>query len=169
MVEVHKHKSGESLQVVVRPNRAMSWRGLLVCYTGIAVISLGIAIYFFLQGYPLILPFSGIELLLLAYALYTTAWRGNWQEVVTIANDKVMVEQGVYKPEACHEFQRSWASVKLQRSWNSWYPSELYIVSHGKQLEIGAFLNDQERQGLAKLLRKLIQEPQFRSNSESFA
>ena len=141
---------------VVQPNQAMSWRALVLVYLGIAAISMTIALSFYAIGLKLILPFSGLEVLALGVALYVCAWRGGVREVITINEDTLAVESGRDAPVTRHEFQRAWAKVVLERSWNSWYPSRLLIRSHGHQVEIGQFLNEQERQGLALELRKAL-------------
>jgi uncharacterized membrane protein len=141
---------------VVMPNQAMSWRALIWVFGGIATVTMAVGIYFYLLGFPLVLPFSGLEILALGLALYVTAWRGGAREVVTFKTDRVTIEKGRSSPEVCFEFQRSLARIILEHSWNSWYPSRLFIRSHGRQVEIGRFLNEQERQGLAKELRRAL-------------
>lgn len=142
---------------VVMPNRAMPWRQQLFLFSIFAAFSLGIASGFFLQGLTLILPFAGLELLALGAALYISAWRGGRKEVITVGSEIVTVEVGRDEPEQKFEFERTWMQVVLQKSWSSWYPSRLLLRSHGRQLEIGSFLNEQERQALALTLRKAMQ------------
>ena len=144
---------------VVKPNQAMSWQSLLFVYLGITAISMTIAISFYVIGLTLILPFSGLEVLALGAALYVCAWRGGVREVITINENIIAVESGRDAPETRHEFQRAWAKVVLERSWNSWYPSQLLIRSHGRQVEVGRFLNEQERQGLALELKRALMLP----------
>ena len=134
----------------------MSWRGLVIAYSVIVVYSLMIAIAFYSVGMTLILPFSGVELLMLGTALYVTAWRGGSREIIMFTKDKIIVEAGRKGPLQRVEFQRHWAKVRLERSRNHWYPCRLLIQSHGRQIEIGRFLNEQERQGLAKKLQSAL-------------
>lgn len=141
---------------VVKPNRSMSWQSLMLVYAGIAAVTLTIGVSFYLIGLTLILPFSGIEILALGVALYISASRGAEQEVILIDSDTIVVERGRKHPETREVFQRAWATVVLERSWNSWYPERLMIRSHGRQVEIGKFLNEQERQGLALELGRIL-------------
>ncbi len=134
---------------VIRPNQAISWRTLICLYLIIFAVSMAIGLSFFMTGLTYVLPFSGLEMLALGAALYVTAHRGGVQEVIIIGTETITVESGRQVPESHEEFSRAWANVVLERSWNSWYPSRLLIRSHGRQLEIGRFLNEQERQGLA--------------------
>ena len=143
---------------VVMPNRSMSWYGLVGVYAGITTVGLLIAILFFSRGLTLILPFSGLELLFLGAVLYITAWNSDWREVITVGDEVVSIETGRRGPVSHYEFQRRWASVVLSRSRN-WYPRRLLIRSHGKQIEVGRFLNEQEREGLAELLAAAVGRP----------
>ncbi len=141
---------------IVMPNRAMPWRHQVIAFSIIAAFSLGVAIGFFMQGLTLVLPFAGLELTALGAALYVSAWRGGKREVISITGDSVKVETGRDAPQQEYTFERSWVQVVLEKSWNSWYPSRLLLRSHGKQIEVGGFLNEEERQGLAIALRQAI-------------
>ena len=102
------------------------------------------------------MPFAGLELLALGVVLYISAWRSNIKEVVNIGEEKIRIEIGRNAPEKTYELDKAWAKVVLERSWNNWYPSRLLLRSHGRQLEIGKFLNEQERQCLEVELKKVI-------------
>ena len=137
---------------IVKPNQAISWRSLMLVYTFISTVTIVIGITFYSMGMTLVLPFSGLEILALGAALYICAWRGGAREVISIDRDHIMVETGRQFPEQREIFKRAWAKVILERSWNSWYPSRLLIRSHGRQIEVGRFLNEQEREGFALML-----------------
>ncbi len=138
------------------PNQAMPWHQLVWLYSITASFTITVALGFFFQGLTLILPFAGLELVALGAVLYVSAWCGGIREVNSVTGDKIRIEIGHGSPEQCHELKRVWAQVILERSWNNWYPSRLLIRSHGQQAEIGCFLNESERQGLAIELRKVI-------------
>ena len=143
---------------VIAPNQSMSWKELTLAYCIIAGVSLAIAGYFWVHGLTLVLPFSGLELLALGAALYITAWRGGAREVITITDDSVYVETGRARPEQRHDLQRYWTRVVLQRPWVAWHPSKLLLCSHGREIEVGRFLNEEERRGLAKILQSAIKQ-----------
>ena len=150
-------KENESKQtIMVMPNRAMSWQHIMMFYLAIAIVTLSIAFNFYVRGLTLILPFAGLELAALGVVLYISAWRSNIKEVVSVTEKKIKIEIGRNMPEKVFEFDRAWAKIVLQRSWNNWYPSRLLLRSHGKQIELGQFLNEQERQSLAVELKKVI-------------
>jgi uncharacterized membrane protein len=142
--------------IMVMPNRAMPWQHIMMIYLLISGVTISIAFGFFTQGLTLILPFAGLELLALGVVLYISAWRSNIKEVVNVTEEKIRIEIGRNAPEKTYELDKAWAKVVLERSWNNWYPSRLLLRSHGRQLEIGKFLNEQERQCLGVELKKVI-------------
>lgn len=142
--------------IMVMPNRAMPWQHIMMIYLLISGVTISIAFGFFTQGLTLILPFAGLELLALGVVLYISAWRSNIKEVVNVTEEKIRIEIGRNAPEKTYELDKAWAKVVLERSWNNWYPSRLLLRSHGRQFEIGKFLNEQERQCLEVELKKVI-------------
>ena len=142
--------------IMVMPNRAMPWQHVMMFYFAIAIVTLTIAFNFYVQGLTLILPFAGLELAALGIVLYISAWRSNIKEVVSVTDEKIKIEVGRNSPETVFEFDRVWVKIVLEKSWNNWYPSRLLLRSHGKQIELGKFLNEQERQCLEVELKKVI-------------
>lgn len=156
MVNQLEDADKDCIAFVIRPNQAMPWRTMVRLYLGIAAVTLAIGVAFFLQGLTLILPFSGIEVLALGIALYVCAWRSEIQEVIRISEHEIIFERGHNTPETREVFKRPWTKLILERSWNSWYPSRLIIRSRGRHTEIGEFLNEEERRGLAELLDQTL-------------
>ncbi|MEM7083398.1 MAG: DUF2244 domain-containing protein [Pseudomonadota bacterium] len=109
-----------------------------------------------LAGFWLVLPFAGLELLAVGYALSLSMRRGRYQEVLRVFNEQLVVEKGVQTVEERVEFPRYWTTVKLVPSRVASYPSRLVVSCMGKSLEIGAFLTEPERVGLGKRLSALV-------------
>ena len=141
---------------VIKPNPSMGWNNLLLIYGLMSAVTLFIGILLYFRGFSLILPFSGLDVIGLGIALYLTARKSELREVVTISEGMVLVETGYKKPEIKHEFKGSWTRVILQPPGESWYPSQLFIRSGNDQIEIGKFLNEEERVELASELKKAI-------------
>ena len=148
MVDVERNGHAEC-RFVLRPNRSLSWQGSLIFFFSLCLVSGIIAIGLALLGYWLVLPFTGLELLALGISLYVVARRCYQCEVICITGDAVPIEKGIEHPQERWTFSRIWARVVLERYPTSWYPSRLLIRSHGRAVEIGRFLNEEERQRLA--------------------
>ncbi len=142
---------------VICPNRSLSWNEAKVVVAVIAGFTLMVGISLAAMGYLLVLPFSGLEALAVAAAFYYVQRQGEVREVVTIDADTVVIERGRQEPETRVEFQRPWASVKLELSPLRWHPSRLTIRSHGRYIEVGHFLTDGERRDLARQLVHAIE------------
>ena len=141
---------------MIRPNQSLSWRGALQAYAVIAMCCLGIGITFALHGFWPVLPFAGLEVVVLGIAFYLCLARSQIREVVSVSAAVVTVEKGRDKPQEHWECPRAWARVSLQPSPIAWYPSRLAIAFQGRQVEIGKFLPEQERCELADELEQTI-------------
>jgi len=125
-------------------------------YLSLAATSLTVAMGFVVMGFWPVLPFAGLELAALGAALYLSARRGAMREVVRVSEAAVVVETGLYRPEKRHTFDRFWSSVELSKSRGQWHPGRLVLRSGTRRLEVGAFLDDEERQNLARELAQAV-------------
>ncbi|MEM7016977.1 MAG: DUF2244 domain-containing protein [Pseudomonadota bacterium] len=140
----------------MRPNKSMSWQQNLLFIYSIGFISGALSLYFLYHGAWMIVPFVGLEILVLTVCLYIVYCRIDTQEVITIESSQVIIESGRHKIRKRNVFNRYWTRVDLQEPSYRWYASRLFIGSHGKQIEIGAALVEDERKSLAKELAKMI-------------
>ena len=144
----------ERIEIV--PNCSLSTRGALVFFGWVCATSFGVAGFMALRGYWPILPFAGLEMLLLGWALRRSLERRHHSEIITVSEDDVRVEQRDRAHYVEVVFPRHWARVKLRRPHSRLHPSCLTIESHGRRCEVGSFLTEQERRGLAQRLSRLI-------------
>lgn len=148
--------TGKDRCFVLRPNSGLYWRTTLGVFIGLSVVCLAVAIAFTLAGYWPVLPFAGLELVALGAALYVSAKRGRYREVVRVDGDRVTVEKGLRSPEQSWTFDLAWTEVELTAPLHRWYNSVLVIRSQGQSVAIGSFLTDVERRLLAEELRRCI-------------
>lgn len=141
-------RAGE-YRLVLRPNASLSpsQARLLVGLLGVAMVAIGLG--FAAVGAWLVLPFSGGELLLLIYALSCSMRWSAAREVITVCQDKVFIEKGP-EGEQRHQFLRAW----FQTNWQPGPIPRLLVGSHGKWVEVGAFLGEEEKRALAKALQQ---------------
>ena len=151
--------SGEALatsRFVVRPNCSMSWRDTKIFVASLAILSVGIGIVFALQGLWIILPFAGAEILALGGALYWISIQTRVCEVISIDERCVRIETGRDRATQSHELQTAWTSVKLYPPAPPTQHGRLVMRSKGKEYEVGAFLNEDERKSLASSIRTAL-------------
>jgi uncharacterized membrane protein len=148
--------SGRGCHWVIRPNQSLSWRSAVLVYAVITCCVLGVGVFYALHGYWPVLPFAGLEVIVLGVAFYLCLYRGQIREVVTITADVVSVDKGRTLREEHWEFPRAWARINIVRAPIAWYPSRLLVAFQGQRVEIGRFLNETERQRLAMDLQDMI-------------
>ena len=145
------------------PNSSLSWTGVKLAFSVLFVSLVVVAGYFVSIGAWLVAPFTGVEALVLAAGMYLSSRRGATREIIRIDEDAVTVYRGRRTLREIARFQRCWARVKLLQDAKNWYPSKLFIGSHGWVIEIGNDLIENERAQLAKDLTAILSvQPAFR-------
>ena len=141
---------------VLQPNQSLSWRGSQFFFLSLCMISAAVAVPLAWMGFWLILPFAGLELCALWLVLYLVARRSQQREIIYITADSIRIEKGKHHVEQQWTLMRLWARVVLEQCPKQWYPSRLIIRSHGRAVEVGRFLNEDERQHLASELNRCL-------------
>ena len=165
MVREYRHPDDESCRLLLTPNRSLTTRQAYVVFTGLAVWVLAVGTAAFFAGLPLVLPYSGLEVVAIGAAMYTTLRWTRREQRVEIAGDHIRIakraaggaDAGVY------EFQRAWARLILETDAGGWYPSRLKLRSHGREVEIGEFLAEEERVALSEILAQYVAPPGARN------
>lgn len=128
---------------------------------GVGVCALLIALRFAILGAWIVLPLAIAEIVGLGLAFYLVARSGRQCEIIDV-NDteiRVVLDDGRKREE--WSFQPYWVQVILQADPIAWYPNRLFLRSHGKQIEIGRSLTDEERRQLSDdLQRRLVGDAQ---------
>lgn len=143
-------------RIEIAPRCSLSPAGAALCFGSLCLVSFGASGLFAVQGFWPVLPFAGLEMALLGWALRTSMNRRHHRETITVTDHHVAIETRDRARKADVVFLRHWARVTLLRSFSPLHPSRLAIESHGRRCEIGSFLTEQERQELARRLRRLI-------------
>ena len=151
----HAGQTGEKT-IVLRPNGSLNPRQGFALLAFCALLMGAIGGVFAALGAWLVLPFSGLEWLLLAFCLHLSRKRSMEREVITITDAVVQVEKGRKIPRQTYRFQRAWVTLDWSESTVRGRPSRLSLRLHGKEVEIGRFLVESERQALARQLRILL-------------
>ena len=141
-------------EFISRPNRSLTRAQQQRVFWGLAGVCFGIASAFAALGYWLVLPFAGLEIGLLAWAFEAIRARESDYESVTIRGDTLVLEWHEGKRSGRREMNRHWARVicHCRRPGRC----RLSLRSHGRETEVGHFLNDEGRLALAQMLRKQL-------------
>ncbi len=122
----------------------------------VAATTFGVAAIFALQGFWPILPFAGLEVAVLIWAVRASMRKGQEREIITITEESVAVQRCTVHGEQRSVFHRHWTKVKLHAPLAALHPSRLTLESRGRACEVGRFLTEDERRGLAVRLKQLV-------------
>jgi uncharacterized membrane protein len=137
--------------LVARRNNSLSSTGRLLAFASIFVVSIGIAAAFAAFGAWLILPFAGLEMIVLFVAFQYMERHAADYERIEVEGDTVKVEWVSAGNARNREFNRHWAQVVANGDG-----SRLALRSHGRELEIGRYMSDEQRLELARALRRRL-------------
>jgi uncharacterized membrane protein len=151
-----RQQTRQPVRIVICPNCSLSLRGAALFFGGLCLFCFTLAGTLALMGMWPVLPFCGLEMLLVGWALHSSLARRYRSEIITLTDADVSVESRDRAHCRLTVFQRHWAQVKLRRPVSRLHPTRLTIESHGRQCELGSFLTDEERYGLALRLQRLI-------------
>jgi uncharacterized membrane protein len=143
-------------RIELAPNCSLTAHAAAVFFATIAFVTLSVALLFVVQGYWPVLPFAGLEVLVLGWALNASLRRREWRERILVSEAQITIESSVRGELTQVVFSRHWARIKLRAPFHALHPSRLLIESHGRSVEVGGFLNEEERRRLALRLKRLV-------------
>ena len=149
MIQIKKLKKGTLNEFILRPNPSMPWKTIKKIYFFFFLFILLIVVILFYFRLYLAIPFYGIEILLLGYALYISCLRSTFYQTIKINAHIIEIQTIQGKKISKTVFNRDWAKFKLIRTYFN-RPSFLVIRSHGKETRVGDFLSESERLELFK-------------------
>lgn len=156
MVKTELNPDNGNIQFVLTPNNSASWQFNIMIWASLALIAMFISTIFLLRGLWLILPFSGLELLAVYVGLYLVIRKNSRIEIIKFSDDKVTIEKGHNYCEQIWEYQRYWSKIFIKQPAYRGHPKHIFIRSHGKELELGEFLNKSDKEKLIKKLKKAV-------------
>jgi uncharacterized membrane protein len=143
------------LTIRLAPHCSLSTRGALYFYASACATSFGVAGLMALRGWWPVLPYAGLEMLLLGAVLWHSQRRRHRVEIITVTDERIEIDSQVARKQSV-VFPRHWAQVKLRRAASPLHPSRLLIMSHGRSFEVGSFLTEEDRRDLAGRLRRAL-------------
>jgi uncharacterized membrane protein len=142
--------------IQIAPNCSLRPQSAALFFASICLVSFSIAGAMALHGMWPILPFAGLEMLVLGWALRVSLRRRHHSQTILVTDDRIRVETRDGAQVEQIEFTRHWARVTLRRADTRLHPSRLTIESHGRSCEVGGFLNEEERRALARQLTRSV-------------
>ena len=144
---------GAGLRLCLRPNRALSGSGVVMAFIVIGATCLAVALWSATQGNVFAPFFAVLDVVVVGTAL-RLVWRsGECAEWIELSSDALTVRREARG--------RSVEAARFHPYWVRLGPApqghpRVILSSHGKSLEVGAFLGEQEREALAATLRSAL-------------
>ena len=143
----------EDFALLARRHNSLDSATCWIVFGSLACVSLLIAVVFAMLGAWLILPFAGLEIAAMALVLRWLRVHADDYESVRVRGDRVVVDVCENNRTQHLEFNRLWATLVVKRHpWST----RLALRSHGREFEVGRYLDDGGRQVLALELKSRL-------------
>tara|TARA_B100000212_G_C27205498_1_gene460626 strand:- start:58 stop:519 length:462 start_codon:yes stop_codon:yes gene_type:complete len=151
---IKKKITKNTLSLTLTPNKSSTVQQNLIFFGFLSVICMTFAVGFFVLGATMILPFAGLEILILFLVLKANR---NWlNQSEKIELDKLYVKLKKGKNDLIFDRFLSKFSIVDHKT-----KKRIFITSDKKKVEIGSFLNEEEIEELITLLKKKVQDLNF--------
>ena len=148
--------------IILRPNQSFTWRSSKIFLGMLMILSMAIAITFLVRGYWMILPFSLLEVSIVAACFFVILKRTQQQQVIAISQDTIRVEEGAKRPEKVVAWQRYFTKVVVEPPRYPSYSITIKLKHRDHEIELGGFLNSEEKKELVASLSDLIHRANHR-------
>jgi uncharacterized membrane protein len=146
------HPLPDELLVTAAPNRSLTPSGALVLSVAASLVCLLISLAFAWFGAWVVVPFAGLEALVFTCLLAWVVSRRHVEERLRLTPAALVLEREAEGLVEQHVFQPYWTQVLLAPGHDA--HARLLLRSHGRDLEFGRHLSDQEKTDLARELRR---------------
>ncbi len=130
----------------------MVW--LLAAYAGLMTL---IGVGFMHAGLWMVLPFAGLEAVVIIAIFYFLVYRHlDDHEAVILEGENLSIIKHEGRVRSYYELPRYWTRVDLEPGQHRGQPSRLLLQSQGRAVEIGAQVREEGRRALAGQVRRLL-------------
>ena len=146
---------GRDFRLLIRPDCSLSPSGAKAIVLIFSLVAVLIGGFMLILGAWPVLPFLGLEVAVLVVVFLMLQRRSTFYDLVEARGDHVSLRQKSQYGETSGTLNRYWAQIKLSGGCH-WYPSRLLVGSHGKFVEIGMTLTEEDRIRTAKELQRAL-------------
>lgn len=151
-----------ALQWLLKRNYSVTPQQLGAVYLSLCVVSLLIGAYFYAQGAPLVLAFTGAELSLVGVALLIFARHAGDHETLTLVGRSLQVQQCYGSRVSQTDFTADWLTVEPAAGQGSL----VQLCGRGQTIRVGRFLRPELRAAFARELRQALRQAPAKTASE---
>ena len=151
-----KELEAEKFEILLKPNSSLTGLTRVLFLGSIFFICSIIGIGFFLAGGIMILPFAGLEIILVYLAFRLSFNWSNQKQIIILSKDHVEVRVDGLKEFFTWKEFRSFATFNVKK--NNAKDHDLSFRSKGKEVVIGSFLNEEDKSKLKDEISRIIQK-----------
>ena len=147
-----RHSGGPNSQAVewlLQRNCSVTPAQLGWLYVSLCVVSLGIALLFWMQGAVLVMPFVWLELVAVGTAFVLYARHARDGEKIVLQGTRLVIERETAGRTERAEFDRQWVRIEPQRGDGSL----IEVSGQGRSITVGRHLRPELRLALAREIR----------------
>lgn len=142
-------------QCITKPNASASTESVFKLLLSLGVLSGLIAMGFLHVGAWMVLPFAGLELVLVVLAFVVVLRHSSDYEKITFVENHIEIEQCVLGKVKHVRFQCYWTRVTLREGEDG--KTSLWIGSHNQEVEFGRdTMDDVQRKQVASHLKRIL-------------
>jgi len=151
---IKKRITKDSLLLTLTPNKSSTVQQNIIFFGFLSVLCITFGIGFFVLGATMILPFAGLEIMLLFIILRVNR---NWlNQSEKIYLDKLFVKLEKGKNDITFDRFLSKFSIVDHKT-----KKRVFITGNNQKVEIGSFLNEEEIEELITLLKQKVRDLNF--------
>ena len=148
--ELPFHEGARGFSVILKRNVSISPAGLACVFAALGIAALAIGTGFALVGAWLILPFAGLEVLLLGAAFLLQARHASDYERIVLDRGRLAIE--VAQAERVARYELDARAVRVETRGG-----HVVLCGAGQALELGRHLDDESRAAFATELARRLQ------------
>ncbi len=152
------HMPENSFFATLTPNRSLGPRGFFILMAFVSSISFAAGVLFISMGAWPVFGFFGLDVLLIYGAFKLNYHAGLQHETIEINGEQLEITQ--ISPSGQSKkwhFNRYWVRVEHFLDLEEEYDNQpLTLTSHGRTLEIGSFLSNEEKHEFSGVLRTAL-------------
>ncbi len=142
----------QGVQWLIKRNCSVTPSQLIRLYVSLCVVSMGIALMFWIQGARMIMTFAWLELLAVGTAFLVYARHARDGEKITLHGPRLIVELENGGRTERAEFAREWVRVE-PRSGDG---SLIEVSGQGRSVVVGRHIRPELRPALAREIRSAL-------------
>ena len=141
---------------VLKPYRSLSPRGFALLLMLVATTCFASGLLFWSMGAWPIAGFFGLDILAIQFAFRLNYRAARAREIVEMTRERLRVERIAANGKSeIVDFNPYWARFQVERV-PEWGITRMALSSHGRSIDIGGFLNPDDREGFAEALQAAL-------------